>query len=448
MLFLSSKIQFSAMKYVTRFDTGTELPKNFYLNKQTKVLYEDLNNQNKSVLLTGKAGTGKSTFVEYLRLNTHKKVQVLAFTGVSALKGRGRTIHSFFELPHRIANKKRDYKLLRHHDYIKKLDLIIIDEVSMVRADLLDAMDRQLRLNCTKELPFGGIQILFVGDVFQMPPVVRGPEKEVLDVAYPEGPYFFNSKSYQKVDPLYIELTKVFRQKDQRFIEVLEDVRRNRITEILLDYLNTRVITNQKDIPSGLILLAPTNSRTNDVNIKKLNSLQSEEFKYTGKVTGNFQINDMPTEKVLRLKVGSQVMMVKNNSEWVNGTIGFIHTLEKDKVIIKIGNKLHNVDKEMWEKWDYELIRGKYEPKVIGTFIQYPLKLAWAATIHKCQGQTFEKAVVDLDIGAFTHGMAYVALSRVKSIEGLYLFRKIKRSDIKFDQRIKKFVQRHELLLE
>ena len=208
----------------------------------------------------------------------------------------------------------------------------------MVRADLLDAMDRSLRLNRQKDLPFGGVQMLFVGDIFQMPPVVKGPEKEVLEKYYPDGPYFFNAKSYLNINPRYIELEKVFRQKDPKFIEVLEEVRRNRITEILLDYINQRVQKNLGDIPSGLIVLAPTNSKTFEINTKKLNGLHSEEFKYTGTTTGNFQLSDMPTEKIIRLKVGAQVMMVKNNmgKGWVNGTIGFIHKLENDKIIIKI----------------------------------------------------------------------------------------------------------------
>ena len=460
-------------KYVTTFDTGTELPKNFYLNEQTKDLFKKVEKQNEHILLTGKAGTGKSTFVEYLRMKSSKKIQILAFTGVTAIKGRGRTIHSFFEFPHRIPNKKTDYKLLRNHDWIKNLDLIIIDEISMVRADLLDALDRSLRLNrkyheLRKEglshnktleladkkkgesLPFGGIQMLFVGDVYQLPPVVIGKEKDVIDKMYPDGPYFFNARSYKRISPRYMELEKVFRQKDQKFIEVLEDVRRNRIREILLDYLNQRVTKNINDISHGLIQLTPKNSKANEINMKKLKGLHNEECKYIGETTGDFQISDMATEKVLRLKVGAQVMMVKNYANrWVNGTIGFIHKLERNKVYVKIGKRIYFVEKEIWEKWDYKLIKGKYEPKVIGKFEQYPIKLAWAATIHKCQGQTFEKAIVDLDTGAFTHGMAYVALSRVKSLDGLYLVRDVQRRDFyNFDKRINNFVSQHELLLE
>ena len=201
-----------------------------------------------------------------------------------------------------------------------------------------------------------------------------------------------------------------------------------------------------------MILLTPTNAKANDVNIKKLNGLHSEEYKFIGKTTGNFDENDMSTEKVLKLKVGAQIMMVKNDQEmykrWVNGTIGFIHKIEDNKIFVKLNNRIHLVEPVLWEKWDYKLIKGKYEPFVIGTFTQYPIKLAWAATIHKCQGQTFEKAVVDFDTGSFTHGMTYVALSRVKSLEGLHLIRKVERKDIIFDKRINKFVKQYELLLD
>lgn len=438
------------MLNLSKFDNETELPSNFYLNKQTKDLFNEVIDKNSHVLLTGKAGTGKSTFIEYLRINSPKKIQILTFTGVAAIKGRGKTIHSFFELPHRIPNKKKDFKILRRHGWISQLDLIIIDEVSMVRADLLDAMDRSLKLNRKNELPFGGIQILFVGDIFQLTPIVNGVEKKVLDEYYPDGPFFFNSKSFLSINPTYVELKKVYRQKDQKFIQVLEEVRRNRITDSLLDYINQRVVKNFNDIPPGLILLAPTNSKTLEINTKKLLALNNEQFNFIGTITGSFHQNDMATEEFLHLKVGSQVMMIRNdrNGRWVNGTLGLVHQLSHNSIIVKIGNNLYDVGEEVWEKWDYQLIDSKYEPKIIGTFTQFPIKLAWAATIHKCQGQTFDKAVVDFDSGAFSHGMAYVALSRVKSLEGLFLIRCVEKKDVRSDRRINKFVRQHELLLE
>ena len=437
------------MENITKLDTETDLPKNFYLNNQIKELFDIVENKNKHFLLTGKAGTGKSTFIEYLRINSKKKLQILAFTGIAALKGKGRTIHSFFELPHRILNKKKDFKVLKNNAWINKLDLIIVDEVSMVRADLIDAVDQCLRINRKKDLPFGGVQMLFAGDVFQMPPIINTLEKPVLFKYYPDGPYFFNSKSYLKINPSYIEFRKVYRQKDKRFVEALEDVRRNRITPKLLNYFNQRVVTNFNEIPSGLIILAPTNLRTYQINNTKLNELNTQKFAFEATISGNFNISDMPTERNLELKVGAQVMMIKNDrsGRWVNGTLAYVVKLNENTVVVKIGNKLHQVEEDLWEKWDYKVVEKKYEPKVIGTFTQYPIKLAWAATIHKCQGQTFENAVIDFDSGAFSHGMVYVALSRVKSLNGLFLIRALEKHDVVFDQKINKFVSQNELLL-
>ncbi|OUT99354.1 MAG: hypothetical protein CBC01_01515 [Betaproteobacteria bacterium TMED41] len=437
------------MTNLTKLDSETELPKDFYLNRQILNLFDEIENKNTHLLLTGKAGTGKSTFIEYLRINSSKKIQILALTGITAVKGRGRTIHSFFGLPHRIPNKKNDFKFLKNNLWINKLDLIVIDEVSLVRADLLDAVDRSLRMNRKNELPFGGVQMLFVGDVFQMAPIVNASEKEALDSCYPDGAYFFNSKSYLNIDPFFAELDRVFRQRDKKFIEVLEEIRRDRITEEILNYVNERVVSKIEDIPSGLVVLAPTNRRTNVINTKKLSEIKNPEFTFCASITGNFNQNEMPTEEVLRLKAGAQVMMIKNdrNGRWVNGTIGFVHKIQDSKIIVKIANKLHVIDEEVWEKWDYQLVGDEYEPIVVGTFRQFPIKLAWAATIHKCQGQTFEKAAVDFDMGAFSHGMAYVALSRVKSIQGLYLIRDLKKDDVIFDKEINKFIGQNELLL-
>ena len=437
------------MKIGTKFGDGTDLPKNFYLNNQIKQLFDKIENRNSHFFLAGKAGTGKSTFIEYLRINSKKKLQILSFTGVAALKGKGRTIHSFFELPHRIPNKKKDFKKSRNNVWINELDLIVLDEVSMVRADLIDAIDHCLKINRTNDMPFGGVQMLFAGDVFQMSPIVNAQEKPVLLEYYPDGPYFFNSKSYLKINPTFIELKKVYRQKDKKFIEALEDVRRNRIDQKLLNYFNQRVINSLNEISPGLIILAPTNYRTHQINNSKLCELNTPRFTFSATITGNFNLSDMPTERNLNLKVGSQVMMIKNdrNGRWVNGSLGIVDELSKDKVFVKIANKLHQVEVDLWEKWDYRVVAGKYEPKVIGTFTQFPIKLAWAATIHKCQGQTFEKAVIDFDSGAFSHGMVYVALSRVKSLSGLFLVRALKKQDIVFDKDINKFILQNELLL-
>ncbi len=437
------------MQNSTKFSGQTDLPKKFYLNNQIKELFDRIENKNTHILLAGKAGTGKSTFIEYLRINSSKKIQILAFTGVAALKGKGRTIHSFFELPHRIPNKKKDFKILKNNLWINKLDLIVLDEVSMVRADLIDAIDRSLKINRKNDMPFGGVQMLFAGDVFQMPPIINTSERAVLFDYYPDGPYFFNSKSYLKINPTYIELKKVYRQKDKKFIEALEDVRRNRIDQKLVNYFNQRVITNTNEITPGLLVLAPTNLRTTLINNSRLDELNTKKFRFTATITGNINTGDMPTEMNLQLKVGAQVMMIKNdrNGRWVNGSLAIVEKLDEDVVFVKIGKKIHQVEKNLWEKWDYSFVEDKYEPQVVGTFTQFPIKLAWAATIHKCQGQTFEKAVIDFGSGAFSHGMAYVALSRVKSLDGLYLIRALKIQDMVFDKKINKFVLQNELLL-
>ena len=531
------------MNDVTQFDLGTVLPKNFYESKQFKELRVNLETSKNSYFLTGKAGTGKSTFVEYFRLNTKKNVMILAYTGIVSIKCRGRTIHSFFGYPHHIL-KRKDCKISRNQDFLKSLNTLIIDEVSMVNPNLMDAIDRSLKVNRENDLPFGGVQMLFVGDVFQLAPVAIETEKEVLDKMYPEGNFFYNSKWFKILDPKRMEFEKIFRQKDENFIQKLENIRRNEITNEVLDFFNQRVIDKMdkdssgyqerlskikqkypitfrnwketdnssnheakneikiiypntgkkwskdeddklKDFlknqicvneisvtfqrkPSaissriikledevfnffsnGLILLAPTNKRTYQVNHAQLKNLESPEFSYLGKVTGSFKSNEMMSEKDLKLKIGAQIMLTKNdpNGRWVNGTIGFIDKLEMDKIYIKLGKKILQVEKVVWEKFDYFIKNKKFEPKVIGTFEQYPIRLAWAATIHKCQGQTFDKAIIDFDSGSFAHGMTYVALSRVKSIDGLYLVRPIRFSDIRFDERIYKFQKTVELFV-
>tara|TARA_A100001015_G_scaffold83535_1_gene92749 strand:- start:109 stop:1416 length:1308 start_codon:yes stop_codon:yes gene_type:complete len=433
------------MNYVTQFDLGTVLPKNFYESKQFKELRSNLESSKQSYFLTGKAGTGKSTFVEYFRLNTKKNVMILAYTGIVSIKCRGKTIHSFFKFPHHIL-KRKDCKILRNQDLLKSLNTLIIDEVSMVNPNLMDAIDRSLKVNRGNDLPFGGVQMLFVGDVFQLAPIAKGKEKEVLDRMYPDGNFFFNSKWFKILNPKRIEFEKIFRQKDIDFIQKLENIRRNQISTDVLNFFNKRVHAQQK-LSDGLILLAPTNRRAYAVNHKKLAGIDKEEFIFKGTVTGSFKLSDMMSEKILKLKVGAQIMLTKNdpNERWVNGTIGFIAKLEKDKIFVKIGKRILQVEKTTWEKFDYILKDGKFEPKVIGKFEQYPIRLAWAATIHKCQGQTFEKAIIDFDSGSFAHGMTYVALSRVKSTDGLFLIRPVKISDIRFDNRIYKFQNTVEL---
>ena len=319
---------------------------------------------------------------------------------------------------------------------MKHIGVIIIDEISMVRADLLDAMDVSLRKSRNSDMPFGGVQMVFIGDMFQLSPIMMDKEQHIINQRYPEGPWFFNSHAYKRLDKEPLFFDEIYRQRDTVFKRALESIRENKISDKLLAYFNKRVEAFDK-IPKDVMVLAPTNRRTNQINIKKLNSLQSQEFEYNAKVWGVFPDKYMPTDKLLKLKVGAQIMMVKNGENYVNGSIGIINKLENDKIFVKIKNRIIKIEPVEWERFDYKKIKDKvYRPHVIGKFIQYPLKLAWASTIHKCQGQTFDKVIVDFDEGTFAHGMTYVALSRVKTLEGLSLARSLRPNDIKFDKRI------------
>lgn len=423
------------------FNLKIELPKDFYLSKDIINYTKELESSSKSCFISGRAGTGKSTFIHYFRNTSKKKIIVLTFTGIASINVKGRTIHSLFAFPPRLIGQK-DIKPLPN--FMNTVDVIIIDEISMVRADLLDAMDISLRKTRKSDLPFGGVQMVFVGDVFQLSPIMMDKEQHIINQRYPKGPWFFNSHAYRKLDkkPLFFE--RVYRQEDSTFLQALDRIRENKISEKLLAYFNNRVEGNKvlDKIPKNIMVLAPTNRRTNQLNLKKLNSLSSPEFTFESKVSGIFPDKYMPTERSLKLKVGAQIMTVINGDGYVNGSLGIIKELEENRIIVNIKNRLIKIEQVEWERFDYKKIKEKvYRPHVIGRFRQYPLKLAWASTIHKCQGQTFNRVIIDLDSGTFAHGMTYVALSRVKKIEGLSLVRKLNPNDIKFDERIYKYHQ-------
>ncbi len=428
------------MTNIEDFNKKINMPSNFYESKEFKNTFLELEKSNRSYLLMGKAGTGKSTFIEYFRSKTKKQSVVLAFTGVAAIRIKGQTIHRFFKLPHRIP-KKSDFKILKNQEFIKTLDTIIIDEVSMVRADLLDSIDIALKKNRGNKLPFGGLQIIMVGDIFQLPPIVKNNEKEFIDTKYPNGAWFFNSNAYKLSNVINLEFNKVYRQKDEYFINKLQDVRENKVTHEVLSYFNKRVTDKNQLLAEKFILLAPTNKAVHDYNYYKLQNLDSQEYTYKGEIKGSFYESDMSTENHLKLKVGAQIMMVKNHADkvWVNGSIGTVVELGQEKISVKINNRKFNVEREKWEKYEYRRkSNGKFYPLEVGSFRQFPIKLAWAATVHKSQGLTFDNIFLDLDQGAFSHGMTYVALSRVKTYEGLHLKRPIKESDIIFDKSVYK----------
>jgi hypothetical protein len=427
-----------------------------------------INQTNRTIFLTGKAGTGKTTLLRKIVQTTQKNTVIVAPTGIAALNAGGVTIHSFFQLPFgafiptthsptsdsyvKYENKttlKRHFKMnKRRIAIIRNLELLIIDEVSMLRADLLDAIDFMLKFVRRNNEPFGGIQVLFIGDLLQLPPVVKNDEWSILS-SYYNGIYFFNSQILSAFPPLVIELTTIFRQKDDEFIELLNNLRNNRFTEQNIVLLNSKVINDPQSFDkTGCITLSTHNAKADEINAKELLKLTSKTVEYSAEITGDFPEHIFPLDQQLELKVGAQVMFVKNDSglekKYYNGKIGTIEFLSEYEVIVYFTEekKKITVDKYEWSNIKYNLNEATQEitEEVIGTFVQYPLKLAWAITVHKSQGLTFDKAILDVN-DVFAPGQAYVAFSRLRSLDGLKLLRPIENRSISMDQQVKDFTQ-------
>lgn len=411
-------------------------------------IYNLFENTNQSIFITGRAGTGKSTLLKYFLCNTNKHVEALAYTGVAALNIQGQTIHKFFKFPPRVLNEKDTEKTIDNEGY-KRIDAIIIDEISMVRADLLDAINRFMKNN-GRDLskPFGGVQMIFFGDLYQLSPIVKRAEVNYFRTVY-DSQWFFDAhvyNSYPQVQYKVYELSKIYRQVDQKFINLLDSVRYGECSQKILDELNSRVgapvLNNSSDYP---IVLTTRKDTANLINFEKLNLLPDKQFNYMGVIEGEFPQSDLPTEANLVLKKGAQVMFVKNDSSgrWVNGTLGKVIDLGEDYIMVEIGKGSEGfyIDKVKWEYYSNSLHSDAqfFDAVCTGTFTQYPIKLAWAITIHKSQGLTFNNVDLDLGSGAFTFGQTYVALSRCRSLEGISLRRPINVSDIKTDRRIKLF---------
>lgn len=425
------------------------------LNPKFEKALDLLNNSHKHLFITGKAGTGKSTLLNHFRTNTKRKHVVLAPTGIAAVNIDGETIHSFFAIhpginPTQARNEGSERKNV---SIFKHLEMIIIDEISMVRADLLDSIDQFLRATRRNELPFGGIQMVFFGDLYQLPPVVTNEERELFLQMY-QTPYFFHSHvmreifldMYDSFD--FIELDTIYRQTNPEFIEILNNIRTKRFRYSHIETLNSKS-ASEKD-HENYIYLVSTNQQAEEINTQHLNRLRGEEFYFSGDISGEFDSKNLPASSDLELKVGARVMFVKNDPEgrWINGTLGTVCKLEEDigdtlvKVEIDNGKRV-TVEPVTWQNYrtKFNQETKQLEKEEIGSFTQLPLRLAWAITIHKSQGKTFDKVIIDLGNGAFAHGQTYVALSRCRSLEGLVLKRPIRERDIIMDDRINLFIQ-------
>lgn len=406
-----------------------------------------IRNTRRSVFLTGKAGTGKSTFLKYICANTSKEHVVLAPTGIAAVNVGGQTLHSFFKIPFKPLlpddpdfSPRRIRKTLRYSSQkvklIKKLELIIIDEISMVRCDIIDFIDKVLRIYSENmREPFGGKQLLFVGDIFQLEPVVTRDMRDILRRYY-QNFFFFNAKVFNRLGLIPIELRKIYRQTDSNFIAMLDRVRVSHASVADLNLLNSRCDLNYHEPSNGLVMTLATRRDTVDsINDAHMQALATPEFVFIGVVTDVFPDNDLPTSKELTLKQGAQVIFIRNDKEgrWVNGTLGKVSRLDSDGIEVELENgESYVLEQETWEnvQYSYDEKEKKVIENVVGTFKQYPIKPAWALTVHKSQGLTFNNIVIDFAGGAFSSGQTYVALSRCTSLEGITLLNPLSQRDI------------------
>ena len=418
-------------KYLNDFDN-----KGYEINEELKKAILLAEFSDKNVIISGSAGTGKSTFIELFRHNSKKNIVLLAPTGVAAVNIGGVTIHNFFKMHIGIVNKYAIASDLR--EIVKAIDVIIIDEISMVRADLMDAVDYQLRvLTSNPNKPFGGIKIVAVGDLFQIPPVVvnGSPDEKYIKDNF-DSPWFFSAPEIGYFT--IVELNKIYRQNDEKFIEVLNRIRVGQQSRADLMRINRRVIP-EEEFGDDYIYLTTTNKNADKINWERLKEIQEQSFQYYSFIEGDYPQYVEPAPSTLTLKKGAQVMLLKNRTGyWYNGQLGTVVYLDKDVIKVSIDGKVQHILKEKWANYDYELKDGKITLVEKGSYTQFPLKLAYAITIHKSQSKTYDKVYIDLGNGAFSSGQTYVALSRCKSLEGIGLKYDIDKRDIIVDKTLKK----------
>ncbi len=404
--------------------------------------FELVNGPAAAIMILGGAGTGKTTFLYALQKDRHKKQVFLAPTGVAALHLGGQTLHSFFSIPPRIINHDEIRVRARQRKLFRSIERMVIDEISMVRADLLDVVDRTLRISRERDIPFGGVQVVLVGDFFQLPPVVPAAEEAMLDRLGYSGPYSFGAKVLEHVVIDRVPFVKVHRQTDPTFIECLHRLRRGvRVSEALMTINDACVRPHRPNkVP---VILSPTNARADAYNHEGLARLPSAERVYVGVAAGTFgtESDRLPVPESLGLKIGARVMAVRNDpgKRWVNGSVGTVLSLAPDRVTVRLdAGSVVEIERFTWEKirYDWDEARARVAATVVGTYTQLPVVHAWAVTIHKAQGLTLEDVRVDFDYGAFAPGQAYVAVSRSRSMEGLSLVRPIRESEIKVDPRV------------